>query len=173
MSNCVVLCRFGSRKESSMRRMGRPITITNDRLQHMLGVARACYEYSESLFGWDAEKCEEMFLMGFVHDFAYEFVSNQRDHEHRGGEILRRVGFAYADEVFLHGEPDVDDWSDELFILNYADLTTSSSGERCSFTQRLDSVIDRYGEETAQVERIIGVIERLEAFAHGRGLELS
>ena len=139
----------------------------------MLGVARACYEYSESLFGWDAEKCEEMFLMGFVHDFAYEFVSNQRDHEHRGGEILRRVGFAYADEVFLHGEPDVDDWSDELFILNYADLTTSSSGERCSFTQRLDSVIDRYGEETVQVERIIGVIERLEAFAHGRGLELS
>lgn len=173
MSNCVVLCRFGSRNESIMGCMDRPITITDDRLQHMLGVARACYGYSESLFGWDAEKCEEMFLMGLVHDFAYEFVSDQRDHEHRGGEVLRRVGFAYSDEVFLHGDPNVDDWSDELFILNYADLTTSSSGEMCSFAQRLSSVIDRYGEGSVQVERMRGVIERVEAFACGRGLELS
>lgn len=158
-----------------MGHIDRPITITNDRLQHMLGVARACHEYSESLFGWDAEKCEEMFLMGLVHDFAYEFVSDQREHEHRGGEVLRRVGggVVYADEIFLHGEPDVDDWSDELFILNYADLTTSSSGERCSFAQRLGSVVDRYGEGSVQVERMRGVIARVEAFSCGRGLELT
>ena len=34
--------------------------------------------------------------MGLVHDFAYEFVSDQREHEHAGGEILKRVGFVYA-----------------------------------------------------------------------------
>lgn len=173
MSNYVVLWRFGLRRGSIIRHMDKPITITDDRLQHMLSVARACYEYSESLFGWDVEKCEEMFLMGLVHDFAYEFVSDQREHEHRGGEILRRVGFVYADEVFLHGDPDVEDWSDELFVLNYADLTTSSSGERCSFAQRLGSVVDRYGEGSVQVERMRGVIDQVEAFAHGRGLELS
>lgn len=72
--------------------MADAITITNDRLAHMLGVARACREYSKSLFGWDDEKCEEMFLMGLVHDFAYEFVSDQRQYEHAGGVILNRVG---------------------------------------------------------------------------------
>lgn len=57
VSNCVVTCRFRLRKGSSMRHMERPIMVTNDRLQHILGVARACYEYSDSLFGWDVEKC--------------------------------------------------------------------------------------------------------------------
>ena len=137
------------------------ITITEDRLNHMLGVARACREYSESLFGWDDEKCEEMFLVGLVHDFAYEFVSDQREHEHAGGEILKRVGFVYADEVFLHGDPDVEYWSEELFVLNLADLTTSSKGVRCSYEQRLGSVVERYGKDSVQVERMKYMINKV------------
>lgn len=92
--------------------------------------------------------------MGLVHDFAYEFVSDQREHEHAGGEILKRVGFVYADEVFLHGDSDVEHWSEELFVLNLADLTTSSTGERCSFEQRLGSVVERYGKDSVQVKHL-------------------
>lgn len=155
------------------RLMDGAITITEDRLHHMLGVARACREYSESLFGWDEEKCEEMFLMGLVHDFAYEFVSDQREHEHAGGEILKRVGFAYADEVFAHGDPDVKEWSEELFVLNLADLTTSSQGARCSFEQRLGSVVERYGKDSVQVERMQRMINKVGIVATDLGVDLS
>lgn len=141
--------------------MSAAITITSDRLSHMLGTARACQEYSKNLFGWDDEKCEEMFLMGLVHDFAYEFVANQKHHEHAGGEILKRVGFAYSDEVFLHGDPDVESCTEELFILNLADMTTSNTGERCSFDQRLDSVVDRYGKNSVQAEKMRLMIQKI------------
>ena len=152
--------------------MADAITITNDRITYMLGVARACRENSKSLFGWDDEKREEMFLMGLVHDFAYEFVSDQRQHEHAGGVILNRVGFAYADEVFSHGDPDVEVWSEELFVLNLADMTTSSTGERCSFDERLGSVVERYGEDSIQAVRMRLMISRLVDVAEDLGLEL-
>lgn len=34
-------------------------------------------------------------------------------------------------------------------------------------------MVDRYGEGSVQVERMRGVIDQVEAFARGRGLELS
>lgn len=39
-------------------------------------------------------------------------------------------------------------WSEELFILNLADMITSSKGERCSFDERLGSVVERYGKDS-------------------------
>lgn len=59
---------------------------------------------------------------------------------------MEQLGFRYAQEVESHGDPHSTFTSKELFILNLADLTVSHDGIPCTMQQRLDLVIQRYGE---------------------------
>lgn len=131
-----------------------PIGINENRLHHLLGVARACYSYGKDIFHWEEEKLREMFLIGFLHDVGYEFVEDPIQHEEVGGTILEQLGFHYAQEVASHGDPYSTFTSQELFILNLADLTVSHDGTPCTMQQRLDLVIQRYGENSIQAKRL-------------------
>lgn len=131
-----------------------PIGIDENRLHHLLGVARACYSYGKEIFDWEEEKSREMFLVGFLHDVGYEFVEEPIQHEEVGGTILEQLGFRYAQEVASHGDPHSTFTSQELFILNLADLTVSHDGTPCTMQQRLNLVIQRYGENSIQAKRL-------------------
>lgn len=135
-----------------------PIGIDENRLHHLLGVARACYSYGKEIFDWEEEKSREMFLIGFLHDVGYEFVEDPIEHEEVGGSILKQLGFRYAQEIKSHGDPHSTFTSQELFILNLADLTVSHDGTPCTMQQRLDLVIQRYGENSIQAKRLYEMI---------------
>lgn len=135
-----------------------PIGIDENRLHHLLGVARACYSYGKEIFHWEEEKSREMFLVGFLHDVGYEFVEDPIQHEEVGGNILKQLGFRYAQEVSSHGNPHSTFTSKELFILNLADLTVSHDGTPRTMQQRLYLVIQRYGENSIQAKRLQGMI---------------
>ena len=137
------------------------IGISDDRLQHVRGVATRAYQLSKRLFGWDENKAQEMFFLGFVHDAGYQFSANQRQHEERGGNILRRSGYNYWREVYYHGSPGSPYQSDELFILNLADMQTSGKGERVSLQQRLDDIAARYGYSSEQYIRARALADEL------------
>lgn len=47
---------------------GQYIGIDDNRLAHMREVGRLCYELAADLFGWDEQRCRQMFIMGFLHD---------------------------------------------------------------------------------------------------------
>lgn len=126
------------------------IGINENRLKHSLGVARAAVTLGKELLGWNEDKLQEIFVLGFVHDIGYEFVENQTDHEQYGGSLLKRLGFAYADEVFWHGKADTDYDSEELLVLNLADMQTSSNGLFVTMDQRLRDIEERYGQDSTQ-----------------------
>ena len=47
--------------------------ITQNRWQHILGVARKCKEYAAKLRPDDSQFAEDMFVLGMLHDMGYEF----------------------------------------------------------------------------------------------------
>ena len=74
------------------------LSISNERLKHSLEVARLMKKSAEDA-GWNKQKCEEMFVLGFLHDIGYEFAEQQCDHASVGGEMLKNQGYKYWKEV--------------------------------------------------------------------------
>ena len=92
------------------------------------------------------EYVEDMFLLGILHDFAYEFRG--KGHALAGGEILERNGYRYWREVSEHGYTENVDMTDELFILDCADMSVGPNGEDMTFEERAEDIALRYGHDS-------------------------
>lgn len=137
--------------------------ITQNRWQHILGVARKCKEFAVRYKPEDGEFAEDMFLLGMLHDMGYEFMESNASHAFVGGSILKRSGYKYWQEVALHGDESVDNMSDELFILNCADMSTGPSGEDFTFDERLAEIKSRFGAEAIPYKKCVIEVEKLKA----------
>lgn len=126
------------------------IGMDENRLRHCHGVGLKASELGRVLFGWSDEKCREMFVMGYLHDVGYQFAHDQAEHEELGGDLLRSLGFAYWAEIFHHGNPDSAYQSNELLVLNLADMLTSKDGSATTIPARLEDIASRYGVESTQ-----------------------
>lgn len=140
------------------------LSISNERLKHGLEVARLMKKSAEDA-GWTTQKCEEMFILGFLHDIGYEFAEQQCDHASVGGEMLKNQGYKYWREVSCHGKLDVEYISEELTMLNIADMSIDSTGKEVGVSARLSDIASRYGidskqyVEAEQLARKIGLLK--------------
>ena len=146
------------------------IGMNDDRIRHCYGVGLKASELGCTLFGWSDEKCREMFVMGYLHDFGYQFAHNQAEHAEIGGELLRSLGFKYWAEIFHHGKHDSAYQSDELLVLNLADMLTSKDGNPTTLSDRVADIAIRYGVESAQfatawklAEKLISQVQKINA----------
>ena len=135
--------------------------ITQNRWQHILGVARKCREYAAKFRPDDSKFTEDMFLLGIMHDLGYEFIESNASHAAIGGEILKRNDYRYWQEVSLHGDETVENMSDELFILNCADMSTGPNGEDFSFIERLEEIASRFGKDADAYKKCVIEVEKL------------
>ena len=71
----------------------------------MRQVARTSQNLATELFGWDADKAAEMFVLGFVHDIGHQCTTSQLDHAPTGGAPLKRMGLQGAEAIHDHGNP--------------------------------------------------------------------
>lgn len=126
------------------------IGMDENRLRHCHGVGVKASELGRALFGWPDEKCRDMFVMGYLHDVGYQFAQEQSEHEELGGDLLRSLGFTYWAEIFYHGNPDSAYQSNELLVLNLADMLTSKDGSATTIPARLEDIASRYGVESTQ-----------------------
>lgn len=148
------------------------IGLSDSRLFHMRSVAYKSYKLARNVFKMEENKARSLFAMGLIHDFAYTFVENQTEHEHEGGRILRLSGFDWADAVFDHGDPDIESWTDELLILNLADMTTGPNGESLTMDQRLVDIKNRYGPESTQSTKANRLANRIHTELNNRNLKI-
>ena len=125
------------------------IGLTDNRLSHMRQVARTCYKLGRELFSWDEEKCRAMFALGLLHDIGYEFAGEPHQHPIIGQQILADTDFLFADEVRWHGIPASRE-TNELLVLNIADLLTDSAGNIVTLDKRLEDIAERYGKQSQQ-----------------------
>lgn len=137
--------------------------ITSARWQHILGVARRAQALAQCLKPQDERFAQDMFLLGMLHDLGYEFSKDPCEHPQVGAEILKRQGYCYWDEVANHGNVNVEEVSDELFVLSCADMTTGPNGEDFTMRERIDNIAERYGKDSHSYKKAIIAAERLQA----------
>ena len=135
--------------------------IEENRLKHILGVARQVRRLALKLRPKDNMFSQDMFVVGFLHDFGYEFDEDKRPHALIAGEILKRLNFKYCEAVENHGNVNVDMMSDELFLLNCADMTVKGDGTLVTTDERLADIGSRYGKESAIYQKAVLEIDIL------------
>lgn len=145
--------------------------ITESRWQHILGVARKAKEIAEIMRPNDTKFAEDMFLLGMLHDFGYEFCELGPDHGPIGGEILRRSGYKYWREVAEHSIPEAFSFSDEIFIINCADMIVGPNGEKMTMEERIADIVKRYGKDSPGVEKAKKMAELLQKDERYRCIE--
>ena len=135
--------------------------IDTSRSNHILGVARKAKALALKLKPNNEKYAEDMFLLGILHDIGYEFTKNNASHSHVGGEILKRANYNYWREVSLHGDESIENMSDELFLLNYADMTTDPNGNSVTMEMRLEDIGLRYGKTSKQYIKALNLVQLL------------
>lgn len=137
--------------------------ITENRWKHIVAVARLAREFALKMRPNDTEYAQDMFLLGLTHDIGYEFLGNGRGHAALGGQILKRAGYKYWDAVANHGYSDILEVSDELFILNCADMSVDLNGNRCTMDARLADIAARHGADSDTYHNAVREIDGLKS----------
>lgn len=129
--------------------MSMAIGITENRLHHLLGVARRAYNIAKEM-GKDEDFCRRCFMLGWLHDVGYEFAETQAEHSDVSADLLNLV----TDEVAAtairdHGRLPQQE-TDEYTILNIADMTVSSEGNEVPCAERMHGIKEKYGADSWQ-----------------------
>ncbi len=68
--------------------------ISNDRKQHIWGVAKFLKEHAEKS-NMSKDKVEELYTLGLLHDIGYEFLEEKDyiKHNEVGGNLLKMQGY--------------------------------------------------------------------------------
>lgn len=112
---------------------------------HMFGVAQFMHDQAPK-YGL---KPDEMYVLGLLHDVGYIY-DGWHNHEEKGANLMRELGFKYADAISLHGV-DVDDFngktlSKEAMLLMAADSCVDYEGNIGSYESRRKDIEKRYDE---------------------------
>lgn len=133
------------------------IGISKNRMKHMLGVARKAYSIAKEI-GHEEKFARKCFMLGWLHDVGYEFSKVPEEHGAVGaklvfdlvnGNILNDMYSATYFAIKQHGQyPSAR--TEELRILNMADMQVNSRGEEVTVQERLEEIKKRYGENSVQ-----------------------
>ena len=132
-----------------------------DRLKHSISVGRKMIEIGKK-YNLSDQELKELFLLGYNHDIGYEFSDKVTNHNRIGGEILKNNGYKYWQEVYYHGEPDIQFKSLYLDILNQADMQIDKYGNDVGYKKRLEDIKQRYGINSIQYTKANQIIELIE-----------
>lgn len=131
-----------------------------DRLKHSLAVARKMVQIAKDNNLTDQE-IQDCFTIGYNHDIGYEFAVDKSKHNVIGGLILKESGFKYWQEVYYHGEPEVEYESLYLLILNQADMQIDKYGNDVGYDKRLEDIKTRYGEDSIVYKKCLKLVEEV------------
>ena len=133
--------------------------LSKRKLAHCEAVSQVMWEEATRL-GWPQEEAERASFLGFVHDFGRAFRPD--GHSETGADILEATGCDLAFEVRNHGRL-VDGPTPFLAMLWHADMTCDHEGKRCSYTERLNGIRERYGAESRQAANANALVTWLKA----------
>ena len=131
-----------------------------DRLKHYLAVARKMVDIAK-LNKMSKDEIETCFVIGYNHDIGYEYTENGLNHNKIGGEILKKNGFKYWQEIYYHGISNSEYHSKYLDILNQADMQIDKYGNDVGYVKRLEDIKNRYGQQSSIYKNCEELIKEL------------
>lgn len=141
--------------------------ITDERMKHMLGVARQCYSLAKEQ-GCTEAVSRDFFLMGLLHDIGYEFTDEQEKHAQIGYEMLEHVigssPYSYIniiESIGRHGDSTykLENTPLRLAILNRADMTTDNAGNPCTVDEKLREIAEHHGINSFEYKRAMELVQ--------------
>ena len=109
---------------------------------------------------WNQDYANDMFILWYLHDIGKQF-GYTADHAERWWEILRRSDYKYWQEVYYHGETDIQYHSLYLDILNMADMQIDKYGNDVGYDKRLEDIATRYGKNSKQYVNAVKLVKIL------------
>lgn len=140
------------------------------RADHCLGVARRCYELAKEE-GYNEYTCRKLFLIGYLHDVGYEFSNENSEHNKIGFDMIYNLTGYKCDAILSHGKLDCDFSDLETRILNTADMTVNSFGNKCTVYERLMDIKRRYGRESEVYKESLEIAKKLKLVEEDFGKE--
>lgn len=136
--------------------------ISNNKLLHIIGVARQCEAIAKARHMSEEEQLA-CFMMGLLHDIGYEKAINTEEHPQVSVDML---------DVYVKYKKDIDNaiknhgycYNDMTVfdeILNTADLTIDSKGDEVTIDDRLTDIRSRHGENSEHYKLAINQANNL------------
>jgi len=133
--------------------------ITEDRLKHMLGVARKCYNIAKER-KHSEDFCKKMWFIGYTHDIGYEFVESE-NHSTESASMLASFGctdYNILTAVKSHSKA-INTHNEVWEILTLADMQVDSQGNEVTMEERLEDIKSRYGKVSKEYKTALEVVE--------------
>lgn len=131
------------------------------RYMHCHNVGLKMYHYAKEKLGWTEGKCQEMFVLGTMHDIGYELSPDADKHNIVLGNILKRDGYKYANEIKYHSYMQEEYDTPEMRLLYFGDMTIDGYGKECTLNQRLEDIKIRHGENSDVYEESLIIANKL------------
>lgn len=144
--------------------------ITRERADHMFKVGLRMQNLKREYPNLCDATEDELFILGVVHDIGRAY---EPDHEHAsfGGLKLNQGNYKYWEEVCWHGDPSHTNWSKELDLLNYADMTVDLDGEVVTLQKRLKGISERYGVDSKVYQDALKMYDYLFEYEQKNGIK--
>ena len=120
--------------------------ISNDKIQHILSVARECARLAQEK-GLSQEMQNACFVMGFLHDIGYENCQTTTSHPKHSYDMIcdfEKYKYDILSAIKQHGTK-YENLSVFDEILNTADLTIDYKGQKTTIENRLASIKTIHG----------------------------
>ncbi len=155
--------------------MEKYIGITEDRLHHIIGVARKAYDIAHDM-GFDEDFCRRMFMVGWIHDVGYEFSEEPSEHSKISKELLyqlinsngihdkRSISKKSINAIINHGKCSDNEVDNDIQwkIINMANMLIDSKGNEITPEQRLNEIKESFGEDSKQYNDALEICYKLD-----------
>lgn len=131
------------------------------RYRHCYDVGMKMYYYAKKVLNWPIKRCEEIFVLGNLHDIGYELDANAFGHEEKLYEIVKDT-YSYSNEIRYHSKLQDKYLSAEMKLLYFADATVDGNGNWVTYKERLKDIEDRYGLESEVYKETANIIKALQ-----------
>ena len=127
------------------------VGISENKMKHILGVARKCYNLAKQ---WELSEDEarQAYMVGYLHDVGYEFASTPAEHPVQTTKLLESLvsNTEFMDALLNHGNPytPAEKRTTLWYILNLADMTAGPDGTEMTMEERCDDIAQRYGKDS-------------------------
>ena len=135
--------------------------ITENKMKHCLSVAQQCKRIA--ITSGKEELADKMFIVGYLHDIGYEFIQNEKLYEHPelgANKLIEclNINEFIASIIKNHGNLEAVGSSLEIDILNIADFTVDSLGNKVTTEARLEDIKRRYGVQSENYKEACRIV---------------
>lgn len=139
-----------------------PDSFPLSRMLHCHNVGLRMASYAKKHLGWDDVKCNDMYILGMMHDLGYELNPDPFNHDEAMSEALGHTGYKYMNEIAYHSRMQNEFDTPEMRLLYFADMTVDARGKWCTIDERLKDLEERHGKDSDVYRESVDIANALE-----------